>query len=156
MEFAVPDDVEISTRFTSYPHPTVFNIIQMGSIVYKVFLVGLGGCVGSIVRYWLQGIAYRWTGPGFPYGTLLVNIVGCFFIGLIMTLSEERFLINPEVRIFIAIGILGGFTTFSSFSYETLALVNGANYFAALGNILSSVVIGLTATWLGMVLARLF
>ncbi len=122
----------------------------------KVFLVGLGGCIGSIARYWLQGVTYRWTGSGFPYGTLLVNIVGCFFIGLIMTLSEERFLISPEVRVFIAIGILGGFTTFSSFSYETLTLINGANYFSALWNVLSSVTIGLTATLLGMISARLF
>jgi CrcB protein len=124
--------------------------------VIKILLVGFGGFLGSIARYWVQGVTYRWTGAGFPYGTFVVNIIGCFFIGVVIVLSEERFLIDPEIRIFLAIGLLGGFTTFSSFSYETLALMSGAGYLAAFGNIAANVVIGLAATWTGMALAKLF
>lgn len=103
----------------------------MESSVNKLLLVGIGGFVGSIARYWVQGDTYKVSGPGFPYGTLAVNIVGCFLIGIVIVLTEERFLIIPEIRILLAVCVLGGFTTFSSFSYETIALIGGAEYFDA-------------------------
>lgn len=120
----------------------------------KYALVFLGGGIGAALRYWMQGLVYGRTGTGFPYGTLAVNVLGCFVIGLLMISMEERFLAAPSLRLFLTIGILGGFTTFSSFSYETLALVRGGDFLYALANVGLSLMAGLTATWAGMQLGR--
>jgi CrcB protein len=117
-------------------------------------LVFLGGGIGATARYWLQGAVYRITGAGFPYGTLAVNILGSLLIGLLMSFFDERFVVNPSLRIFLAIGILGGFTTFSSFSYETMALLRDGSYAFGLWNIASSIVVCLGATWLGIIIGK--
>ncbi len=122
----------------------------------KLGLIGIGGFAGSVFRYLMQGLIHKWTGPGFPYGTFVVNILGCFFIGLIMTLSEERFLISQNLRIFLTVGLLGGFTTFSSFSYESYSLFQQGEYLYVAFNTWGSIIFGLLATWCGAVLARLF
>jgi fluoride exporter len=118
-------------------------------------LVFAGGGIGASARYWLSGVVYRFISTDFPYGNLVVNITGCFAIGLLMTLMEERFISEPALRIFLTIGILGGFTTFSSFSYETIALLRDAEVLRASINILASVFGCLAATFFGMLIGRL-
>jgi len=122
----------------------------------NLILVFLGGGIGATARYGLQGAVYRLTGAGFPYGTLVVNVLGSFLIGLLITSFEERFMMSPSLRVFLTIGILGGFTTFSSFSFETMALLRDGSYGLGLMNIASSVVVCLGATWLGIMLGKLF
>lgn len=118
-------------------------------------LVFAGGGIGASARYWLSGAVYRFLSTDFPYGNLVVNITGCFAIGLLMTLMEERFLSDPGLRIFLTIGILGGFTTLSSFSYETIALLRDAEVLRASVNILASIFGCLAATIFGMFIGRL-
>ena len=121
----------------------------------KILFAGLGGFIGSAGRYWMSNLAYRVLGQDFPYGTLFVNVLGCLLIGFLMTFFEQRLLVNPNFRIFLTIGILGGFTTFSTFSYETVALLREGSYWIAILNILSSVLTCLGATWLGSVAGKL-
>jgi CrcB protein len=120
----------------------------------NILLVFVGGGLGAAARYMLQGAVYRVTGAGFPYGTLIVNILGCFVIGLLMSSMEERFMAAPSLRVFLTVGILGGFTTFSSFSYESMMLLREGDIIAGGLNIVLSVVICLGATWLGLGLGR--
>jgi CrcB protein len=115
----------------------------------------LGGGVGTAFRYWLSGGVYRFISPTFPFGTLLVNVAGCLLIGVSMSLFEERFAVQPLLRIFLTIGVLGGFTTFSTFSFETIALLREGSLLAGFGNIISSVAGCLMATWMGMVVGKL-
>jgi fluoride exporter len=119
-------------------------------------LVFTGGGIGASARYWLSGAVYRFLPSSFPYGNLFVNITGCFAIGFLMTLMEERFLSEPALRMFLTIGILGGFTTFSSFSYETIALLRDAEILRASINIIASVFGCLAATTIGMFIGRIF
>ncbi len=118
-------------------------------------LVGVGGLLGSLVRYWLSGVAQRLGGQEFPTGTLAVNILGSFVIGLVMTLSLERGLIDEDVRLFLTTGFCGGFTTMSTFSYETMGLLREGEMMLALGNVGSSLVACLGAVRLGILLAGL-
>jgi fluoride exporter len=120
----------------------------------KYILVFAGGGLGAALRYWLQGVVYNRTGAGFPYGTVAVNVLGCFVIGLLMVSLEERFLATPSLRLFLTIGILGGFTTFSSFSYETLALLREGEFLLGFANVGISVVSCLVATWAGMQIGK--
>jgi fluoride exporter len=122
----------------------------------NALLVMLGGGIGALARYWLQGVVHRSTGPGFPYGTVVVNVAGCFVIGLLMVGMEERFLVNPSLRVFLTVGILGGFTTFSSFSYETIALLRDGEVLFGAMNVIVSVTVCLAATYLGTVAAKLW
>jgi fluoride exporter len=122
----------------------------------KYLYVFIGGGLGSAARYWLSGLVQRTANSLFPYGTLSVNIIGCFLIGLLMTTFEDRFLLNPTLRVFLTIGILGGFTTFSTFSYDTISLVRDAEYFHAFGNIALSLMSCLSATFVGVVIGKLF
>lgn len=117
-------------------------------------MAGLGGFVGSAARYFISSVTYRYTGQDFPWGTLVVNTVGCLLIGFLMTFFEERFIVNAELRIFLTVGILGGFTTFSTFSFETMALLREANYFAGTINIGASLLGCLAATWLGSMIGK--
>lgn len=115
----------------------------------KYLFIGLGGFLGSIARFGLASFVQNWTESLFPYGTMLVNIAGCFMIGLLMTLFQERIVVGPNVRLFLIIGILGGFTTFSSFSYDTFALLRSGNHLAAGINVTVSLFGCLLATWAG-------
>ncbi len=118
--------------------------------------VFIGGGIGASARYWLSGFVYRFLPSTFPYGNLFVNISGCFLIGILMTSLEERFIAAPELRIFLAIGILGGFTTFSSFSYETVSLLRDNEILRASINIILSVCGSLIATIIGMKAGKMF
>lgn len=121
----------------------------------ELIIAGLGGFIGSALRYWTSILSYRYFGQEFPYGTLIVNITGCFLIGFLMTVFEERFIVNPNLRIFLTIGILGGFTTFSTFSFETIALLKEGSYLIGFENIIFSLVGCLVATAAGILIGRL-
>lgn len=121
----------------------------------NVLIAGLGGFAGTIMRYTLNNAIYKWLdAPLYPFGTLTINILGCFFIGLIASLTESRITLTPEIRIFIQIGLLGGFTTFSTFGYETFALLRDGQFVLGLGNVVLQVVIGIFAVWLGYYLGQ--
>jgi CrcB protein len=123
--------------------------------VKNIVVVFLGGGAGAALRYWLSGFVYRLFGTGFPYGTMAVNATGCLLIGILLAISEERFSWGPGVRVFLSIGLLGGFTTFSTFSYETIAMVREGSFLAAGVNALGSLVLCLCATWAGWQLGRM-
>lgn len=121
----------------------------------KLLIVGLGGFVGANARYLASEWAYKHWGPGFPYGTLLVNVTGAFILGLFATLSLSLSW-RPEWRLLIAVGFVGAYTTFSTFEYESIQLIaQGGRYREAAINIAGSVVAGFFAAWLGIVAARL-
>lgn len=112
-------------------------------------LVGAGGFLGSITRYLLSGWIQRaMQDSWFPYGTMSVNLLGCLIIGLLAGLAESRGILTPYSRAFLLIGVLGGFTTFSSFSYDTTTLLNGGRIFSAILNIATQVILGIAITWL--------
>jgi CrcB protein len=118
-------------------------------------LVAVGGAIGSVARYWFSGVVATSFGGIFPWGTLLVNISGSFAIGLIFGLTDAqgRWMASPNTRTFLMIGICGGYTTFSSFSLQTLNLMRDGEMFKAGANCLASVALCLFAVWLGYVLA---
>jgi CrcB protein len=114
--------------------------------------VGLGGCLGSIARYLLSETVQGRAGGPFPFGTLAVNVAGCFVIGGFTALFEGTMLPTPEVRAFVVAGFLGGFTTFSAFGNETLLLLREAGPGMAMTNVAAQVAGGLGAVWLGRAL----
>jgi len=123
--------------------------------LHQVALVGLGGFIGSVLRYGVSGFAQRWDPvASFPYGTLTVNALGCFAIGALAGLTESRQLFGPELRLFVFIGVLGGFTTFSTFGYETHALLREGDHLKAGANALGSLALCLILVWLGHALGR--
>ena len=117
-------------------------------------LVGGGGLVGSMLRYRLSGLVAGSTKGEFPIGTLVVNVIGCFVIGFFLTLGYERFAWRPELRLFVAVGILGGFTTFSTFSFETITLLRDGAYLSGIANATASLLGCLAATVVGIAVAR--
>lgn len=120
--------------------------------------VALGGALGSVARYACSGLAVRWLSQGFPWGTLFVNVAGSFAIGLLASLAtpDGRPWLGSEARAFVIVGVLGGFTTFSSFSLETLTLARNGSAGAAGAYVLVSVLICLAAAWLGFASANVF
>lgn len=120
----------------------------------KLFLVGLGGFVGTLFRYWLSGFFASRYGETFPLGTLVVNALGCFVIGFLFYLFYDRSLASPTARTVVLIGLLGGFTTFSSYGLQTFTLLRDGELFLALVNIVASNVLGLGLVWVGYVLAK--
>jgi CrcB protein len=121
----------------------------------RTFLVAVGGLVGSVSRYWIGGWVQRASDADFPWGTLAVNLLGCFVLGLVMTLSLERGVLGPNLRICLSIGFCGGFTTMSTFGYETVALLRDGSVGLALGNLGITVLLGLFAVWIGTLMARI-
>ncbi len=119
-------------------------------------LVAVGGLIGSVLRYWMAGVVQGATdGAAFPAGTLAVNVFGSFVIGLVMTLSLERGLLNDDVRVLLTTGFCGGFTTMSTFSYETIALLRDGETILALGNVGATLGACFGAVWLANAVARL-
>ncbi|MCA1958902.1 MAG: fluoride efflux transporter CrcB [Nitrospira sp.] len=120
----------------------------------KLLLIGTGGFVGSILRYLISGAVQTASQSiAFPYGTLAVNVIGCFLIGFLSELAEGRGLFSPDARAFLIVGILGGFTTFSTFGNETMNLLRDGEWAMALLNVGAQVVLGLGGVWLGYILA---
>lgn len=122
------------------------------------FWIAVGSALGGMARYWCSGVAARLIGETFPWGTLIVNVIGSFVIGFFATLTgpDGRLLVPSLARQFVMIGICGGYTTFSSFSLQTLNLANDGEYLYAGVNIVLSVVLCLLAVWLGSILAAGF
>ncbi len=123
----------------------------------NILLVGAGGFIGSVFRYifgkTVHALLQQY--PWFPFGTLTVNVIGCLLIGFLAGLSESRHLFSPEARLFVFVGVLGGFTTFSSFGYETFILARDVQLSAALVNVGLHLIIGIGAVWLGNILSRM-
>jgi CrcB protein len=124
----------------------------MRTILLSTLLVGSGGFIGAVLRYGLSGLVQN-AAPlsTFPWGTVVVNLLGCLLIGVIAGLVEARQLFTPEVRIFALIGVLGGFTTFSTFGYEAIALLRDAEYLRAVAYVGIQVFAGLALVWAGYV-----
>jgi fluoride exporter len=120
----------------------------------KFALIALGGAVGSLARYLLQGWVQESTRGTFPLGTLIVNVSGCFAIGLLNTLFTGPWPIRADYRIGLVVGVLGGFTTFSAFGWESFSLANGGELLRASLNVLLSVALGLAAVFAGARLAQ--
>ena len=118
--------------------------------------IAFGGALGSVARYACSGLAVRWFGEAFPWGTLIINVVGSLVIGFFATLTgpDGRVLAAPDARQFVMVGLCGGYTTFSSFSLQTLNLARDGDMLGAGGNIVGSVVLCLVAVWLGYVAAQ--
>lgn len=121
----------------------------------KLFLVGFAGFIGTLTRYWMSGVVAKRYGETFPLGTLIVNLVGCFLVGLLFYLLQERFLVNQTVRTVVLIGFLGGFTTFSSFGLQTFTLLQDGEFGLALLNLSIANIFGLFLVWAGYTLAKI-
>jgi len=122
----------------------------------NVLVIGIGGFVGAVARYGIAGwIGQRW-GRSFPLGTFVINVSGSFLIGLLMTLMAERFTENPQWRLLLVVGFLGAYTTFSTFEYETGALLKDGEWLFAGLNVDLSVIVGFAALKLGEVMAKSF
>jgi len=102
----------------------------------------IGGAAGTVARYLLGGAVYRFMGTSFPYGTLVVNISGCFILGILAALSDKKFMLNPDARLLLMIGFCGAFTTFSTLIFETDSLVRNGQAIRAFTNIFASVILG--------------
>lgn len=117
----------------------------------ELVIIGVFGAVGAVGRYLVSGWTYRAMGESFPFGTLAVNLIGCFLLGLIAQIGQTTEWISAPYRQGIAVGMLGALTTFSTFSYETLLQVQTGQWHAALANIASNVLFGITFAWAGIV-----
>ena len=117
----------------------------------EYLLVAIGGALGTMARFWFAATMTILTGPAFPWGTLIINVVGSFTIGVLGNFARDGAVphIPPDIAVFTMVGICGGFTTFSSFSLQTLDLVRGGKFVHAGAYIISSVVLCLTFVWLG-------
>lgn len=124
--------------------------------MFNILIVGIGGFIGSVLRYLVSGWVQHFSNSlDFPYGTLAVNLIGCFVIGILGELAEARGILASETRLLVFIGLLGGFTTFSSFGNDTLNLARSGQMFNALANVAANVMFGLLLVWLGRTLAYL-
>jgi len=120
----------------------------------NILFVAVGGALGSVSRYllgtWIQSVSKS---IDFPFGTLTVNLIGCFVIGLLSQLAEARGVFTSETRVLVFVGVLGGFTTFSSFGNDTINLFRDGEMFNALANVGANVILGLVLVWLGRTVA---
>jgi fluoride exporter len=121
----------------------------------SLILIGIGGSIGSISRYLTQQFVQKHYPSSIPLGTLSVNIIGCFIIGLVYGLSDKGDVLSPEARLFLATGICGGYTTFSSFAYENINLMQDGEFFYTGLYILLSMVIGFAAVYFGILFIKL-
>ena len=120
----------------------------------QILLIGAGGAIGAIGRYWMSTLVHQYAGRDFPWGTLVVNVTGSLLMGLLYVLLVERMATNGDLRALLMVGLLGAFTTFSTFSIETLLLIEQGALARAGGNVLLSVVVCVLAAWIGVVVAR--
>jgi len=117
-------------------------------------LIGIGGFLGANARYLVAGWITERFGSSFPYGTLIVNVSGSFILGFFLGFISDRIFVHPHWRLFFAIGFLGAYTTFSTFSFENLALLQEGSYFLAFTNMAGSVILGLIAVLAGVIISR--
>jgi fluoride exporter len=121
----------------------------------RLLLLCLAGAAGTLCRYALSGLTYRMTGSAFPWGTLAVNVIGCFFAGLLWSFFEHRWIVSGETRMVILIGFMGAFTTFSTYMLESGELLRSAQYLAAASNLFLQNGVGFAALVMGIALGRL-
>ena len=122
----------------------------------RLTLIAIFGAVGTLLRYGIQGLVQVGTASTFPWGTLLINLTGCFLLGLIGQITLNRMMISPDWRVAITVGFFGGYTTFSSFGWETAKMLEGGEWLPAIGYVAASVVIGLLLSVAGIRLANYF
>jgi CrcB protein len=122
----------------------------------NTILIGVAGLAGTLLRFWISGFVARRAGETFPWGTMVVNIVGCLLAGAIFNLTEDRMLISPTFRAVILVGLLGGFTTFSSYGLQTFVLLRDGELGMATLNVVVSNVVGLMMVWVGYGLMKTF
>jgi len=120
----------------------------------QTLAIAAGGAVGALGRFWVSSAVYGWLGRGFPWGTLVVNVAGSLAMGFLYVLLVDRMALSAEVRAALTVGLLGAFTTFSTFSLETLNLIEGGEPLKAALNVAVSVLLCLLAAWAGVMLAR--
>lgn len=120
----------------------------------KYLVIALGGGLGACARYWLAGWVTHKFGATFPYGTLLVNVTGSFALGLFLALTADRLHLDPRWRLFVATGFLGGYTTFSTYTFESVELLLGGYWRTGLGNLLGSNLLGLAGAALGLAVGQ--
>jgi CrcB protein len=123
-------------------------------LLQKMLLIALAGGLGALARYGLSGLVLRATGAGLPYGTLAVNVLGCFLFGLVWALAAERMMISPEMRTIVLVGFLGSFTTLSTFIFESHSLLADARWLVALGNLVVMNIASLALFALGLAIGR--
>ena len=128
----------------------------MFTTLQRLAWLALAGVAGTIARYLLQALAVQILGKQFPWGTLIVNVVGCFLFGIVWTLEQEHELISPETRVILLVGFMGAFTTFSTFAFETAWLAREPGLVVAAANLLAHNLLGITAVLLGVGLVRQF
>ncbi len=121
----------------------------------KLIVVAIGGAIGSVLRFLIGVYLAKIINPYFPYGTLAVNTIGSFMLSLLMILSLEKLSLNPLWRLFLAVGLMGGFTTFSSFTYETLSMFMEGNYIKGFFNIFLNFTFSFLFAFLGIILGKL-
>jgi len=115
----------------------------------------IGGALGTTARYVLSGMIYTWAGSSFPYGTMIVNLLGCFLLGFLAVVSEEKFMLGPETRLLLMVGFCGAFTTFSTFIMETANLIRDGETVHAFLNLFLSVVIGFVVFRMGILIGEI-
>jgi len=120
----------------------------------KYIVVGFGGFLGAIARFWLGGVISNRLGSRFPYGTFVINVTGSFLIGLIVTLLAEKAHWNPNWRYLVPIGFIGAYTTFSTFEYETFRSVQDGQLLIAMLNVALSFILGFLAIWCGVIAGK--
>ena len=118
-------------------------------------MIGSAGLVGTLCRYWLSGVLARRYGETFPTGTLAVNVAGCFLIGFLFYMFQERYVVGQTARSVVLVGFLGGFTTFSSYGLQTFTLLRDGEFAYAAANVFASNLLGLLMVWGGYALAKL-
>lgn len=118
-------------------------------------LVSLGAAIGGVMRYWISNLMHKFLPATFPYGTLTVNILGSFLLGLIIFRLDEREIINQHLRIFLTVGFCGGFTTFSTFSFETVSLLRDSQIFLGLLNMILNLILCITGVYAAYLISKI-
>ncbi len=121
----------------------------------KLFLVAFGGAAGAVSRYLVSGWSYRLLGDRFAYGTLIVNVAGCFLLGVLMQLSLATDILPRHARMVLGVGFMGAFTTFSTFGYETFRYLEDGSWWLAAANVIGNLVLGGMAVWLGVFISQM-
>ena len=123
-------------------------------MLIKLLVVGVGGSIGAVARFLLSDLVRRHSTGEFPGGTLLVNVIGCLLLGGLMAVIQERDWVSPNARLFLTMGVLGSLTTFSTFGYETVALIEKGKLGLALGSVAANMALGIVAVLLGRALVK--
>ena len=119
-------------------------------------MIAVAGLLGTLLRYWLSGFVARQYGETFPWGTIAVNLIGCLLTGAVFFVTETRVVMNPTLRMVLLIGLLGGFTTFSSYGLQTFTLLRDGSFGLAILNVVTSNTLGLVMVWFGYLVAKAF